>query len=326
MQFPSSPKAGRAKTTDEEFIAAWKRCGGRIESVAEAVGVDSRRVLTRRRAIEKRHGIQLVAGQKALDMVIKANRAVVELKVTDGTVIIVSDCHYFPGHASTAHRGAVALTKRLKPKAFVVNGDAFDGATISRFPSLNYDRRPSVKEELEAVQLRLGEIEKATPPGCRLLWPAGNHDARWTTRLVNVAPEFAGALPELKDFFPAWTPCWRIDLNDDIVIRHREQGGIHAGHTNVARSVGKTVITGHDHQLSVTPLTGYGGTVYGVRTGMLADDAQDDQFLGYLEGKAPSWISGGVVLTFREGRLLRPETFQKFDADRIEFRGELIRV
>jgi hypothetical protein len=315
-----------AKVTDEEFVSIWQRCGGKTADVERETGLSHAKMFERRRAIEKRQGIVLASSSDKLKQVVHANRAVVSLEISDGVIIVVSDAHYFPGPASTAHRGAVELTRRLKPGAFIMNGDAFDGATISRFPTLNYDKRPSVKEELEAVKERLGEIEAAAPPGCRLIWPAGNHDCRWTVRLVNAVPEYAGALPDLKDIFPEWTPCWRIDVNDDVVIRHREQGGVHAGHNNAMRSIGKTVVTGHDHQLCVTPVTGYGGTVYGVRTGMLADDAEDAQFLGYLEGKRPSWISGGAVLTFRNGKLLYPELFRKHDDEHIEFRGELIKV
>jgi hypothetical protein len=180
-------------------------------------------------------------------------------------VFIFSDAHYWPGEPSTAHRGLVHLLKKYRAhvKGVICNGDAFDGASISRWPSLGWEHKPNVRQELEAVQDRLDEIRKAVP-GAKFFWPCGNHDARFEGRLANATPEYAGIKGiHLKDHIPAWIPCWRVDINDDIVVRHREAGGEHADWNNVVKS-GKTMITGHDHRIGAVPYECYSGLRYGV--------------------------------------------------------------
>lgn len=323
MDFPSSPKAHRSKTTDQEFIAAWQEHGGKIEDVAAAVGVDARRVLTRRRAIEQRHGIQLVAGKKALDMVIKANRAVVELTVPDGVIIVGSDAHVWPGEWTTAQRAFHHFAKKLKPAAIILNGDVFDGARVSRHPSIGWEKTPTVKDELDAVGKFLAPLEKI--PGAKKIWTLGNHDLRIESRIANTLPELAGVKGvHLKDFFPAWAPCWRVDINDDLVVKHRLANGLHAVYNNTLKS-GRSIATGHLHSLKVTPWTDYNGTRYGIDTGTLAD-IDGEQFLNYTEAGPTNWRSGFAVLTFKAGRLLWPEIVAKVDDEHVEFRGELIRV
>jgi hypothetical protein len=96
-----------------------------------------------------------------------------------------------------------------------------------------------------------------------LIWTLGNHDSRFETRLATVAPEFARLYGHsLKDHFPAWSACWRCDINDDIVVKHRHKGGIHATHTSTMWA-GKTMVTGHLHSQKVSPFTDYNDTHHG---------------------------------------------------------------
>jgi hypothetical protein len=318
------------KVSEEEFIKLWRELQS-PKLVAQALGINERNVHTRRRAIEKRRDMILTASHfmsPTQTQNFDYDRGVINYKIDNGMVFIFSDAHYWPDYISTAHRGLVHLIKKFRQhtKAVICNGDAFDGASISRFPSLGWEHKPTVKQELEAVSDRLDEIVKAAP-AAKHFWPCGNHDARFETRIANSLPEMreVGGM-HLKDHIPKWVPCWRVDINDDIVVRHREAGGEHADWNNVVKSGGKTVITGHDHRIGVVPYESYGGLSYGVRTGMLADSALDGQFRNYLEAKAPNWHSGFVVLTFSDGQLLMPEIARKWCDGVIEFRGELIDV
>ncbi|MCC7060981.1 MAG: hypothetical protein IT508_12195 [Burkholderiaceae bacterium] len=129
----------------------------------------------------------------------------------------------------------------------------------------------------------------------------------------------------LKDHFPEWVPCWRLDVNDDVVIKHRYKGGVHAAHNN-ALHAGKTMVTGHLHSLKVSPISDYADRPrWGVDCGTLAD-TNGPQFEDYLEASPTSWRSGFAVLTFKDGKLLWPEVVHKFDEDHVEFRGDLIKV
>lgn len=247
-----------------------------------------------------------------------------DLKVDDGIVLVASDPHYWPDIVSTAHRAFVKFCEGLKPRAVILNGDAFDGATVSRFPRIGWDSRPSVKHELDAVEERLTEIEEAAGTK-NLFWPLGNHDARFETFLAAQAPQYEGVTGfHLKDRFPLWKPCWAVWINDSTVVKHRFKGGIHATHNNTLWS-GMNMVTGHLHSLKVTPFTDYRATRYGVDVGTLADP-YGPQFADYTELNPVNWRSGFAVLTFHKGRLLMPELVLVHDTNTVEWRGGLVEV
>ena len=113
-------------------------------------------------------------------------------------------------------------------------------------------------------------------------------------------------------------------INDDVVIKHRFKGGIHAPHNNTMWA-GKTIVTGHLHQLKVTPISDYNGRRYGVDSGTLADP-YGPQFESYTEQNPLNWASGFCVLTFRSGELMPPELVTVLRSGVVAFRGELINV
>lgn len=244
-------------------------------------------------------------------------------EITDGTGIVFSDAHFWPCDRSTAYRGLLHLSKKLKPDLVVANGDVTDMATVSRHPPLGWDHLPSVKDELDVAKERLDEIKKASKAE-DLYWPVGNHDARFEMRLAQVAPELQNVYgTSLQDHFPDWTPCYSLFINDDVVIKHRWKGGVHATHNNALGS-GMTMITGHLHNQKVTPYTDYKGTRWGVDTGCLAD-IWGQQF-AYIEDNPRNWASGFCVLTWVDGELLTPELVRAVRPGVIEFRGTLINV
>jgi hypothetical protein len=264
---------------------------------------------------------RLAAADRPQQQPIKGRK---ELEVLNGSVIVFSDAHYWPGEPSTAHRALVEFCKRINPVAVVCNGDAIDGSAISRHPPIGWESCPSVKEELEVCQERLGEIAVAAGAADKL-WLLGNHDARFETRLAQVAPEFKDIHGiHLKDHFPDWDCGWSLFINGDVVIKHRFKGGAHAPYNNTITS-GLSMVTGHLHSAKVTPFTDYRGTRYGVDTGCLAD-TYHPAFQGYCEDNSRDWRQSFCVLTFVDGSLLMPELVLVFDKDRVQFRGELISV
>jgi hypothetical protein len=282
----------------------------------------------RRRRIEERHKIPLVAaartGEHYAHLSPREHKARHGLEIKDGVVIVFSDAHFWPGVRTAAFRALLRFIEELKPVAVVNNGDAFDGASISRHPSIMWESKPSVIEELKACEQRLTEIEDAAGKA-KLIWPLGNHDARFETRLAQNAPEFKGVKGfHLKDHFPRWVPCWSCWVNDDVVIKHRYHNGVHAVRNNIAKG-GKTMVTGHLHSLKVTPMSDYNGTRFGVDTGTLADPS-GPQFQDYTEDGPLDWRSGFAVLTFHHGRLLWPELVHVIGHNEVEFRGQVVRV
>jgi hypothetical protein len=320
------------KLTDGDFINLFETLGPR--KLSRQLGYSSfRPVFARRERLEAKLGIKIKAPEDTKALLRKEEtQARRLLEVKDGMVLVGSDSHYYPGEPSTAHRAFVLFCRKYKQKlrAVIKNGDELDGATISRHPSIGWEKRPSLIEEIEITKERLGEIEKEIGAACPLYWPLGNHDARFETRLATVAPEYARVYGvHLRDHFPFWKPCWSVWINDDVVIKHRWKGGTHATRNNTLNA-GKTMVTGHLHALKVNPMTDYNGTRYGVDTGTMMEPGIGEpwgkQVIDYTEDGCLDWRSGFVVLTFAEGKLLWPEVVHVIEPGKVQFRGEVISV
>lgn len=316
--------------SDAEFVELWRTHGGDSQRIANALKIARRAVMARRRAIEERHNVRLAATKNQAQAHHYRHLAPAEhsarkhFEVTNGTVLIFSDAHFWPGVRTTAFKALLMFIREMKPKAIINNGDAFDGASISRYPRIGWDSKPSVIEELKACKERLGEIEDAAN-GAKLYWPLGNHDARFENRLAQNASEYEGVQGfHLKDHFTAWAPCWSVWINGDVVVKHRLKSGIHAAHNNTVTS-GKSIVTGHLHSLKVTPYDDYNGTRYGVDTGTLADPS-GPQFTDYLEDGPTNWRSGFAVLSFHGGKLLWPEVVKVHAFGQVDFRGVVLDV
>jgi hypothetical protein len=324
--------------TEEHFIALFHELGS-PQAVANALNIAVRNVYKRRQSLAKK-GIVLQT-RNITGHTVEFNKAEVEAKVQQrleatrhsvrrgitmekGRVLVFSDAHFYPDDETTAFRALLECIKEFRPEIIVCNGDAFDGASISRHPRIGWDSKPSVKEELEAVNYHMNEIEKASRFKSNLIWTLGNHDARFETFLAANAPQFEGVKGySLKDHFPLWQPCWSYWINDNTVIKHKWKGSFGAGRANALNS-GKHFITGHTHVLAVQPLTDYNGTRYGVQTGCLANP-DGDQFSDYTEDNPKDWRSGFAMLTYDRGQLLMPELVQVWDEDKgeVQFRGKI---
>lgn len=249
--------------------------------------------------------------------------------IDNGVVLVFSDAHYYPGEASTAHRALLRAIHELRPRGIVNNGDAFDGASISRHPRIGWEMRPTVKQELAACSERLGEVAEEAKGYAWLHWNIGNHDQRFDSFLSAQASQMEGLEGvTLRERFPEWGMSWRLDINpgadSHTIIKHRWRGGIHAA-TNNPLHAGVSMVTGHLHKLDVRRITDARGTRYGVDTGCVAD-VLGDQFSAYTEDGITGWRSGFAVLTYRDGRLLTPEVVQVVAPGVVEFRGREYRV
>lgn len=315
------------KVSDADLAQLIREHG--FHETARRLDGDIRSIYRRRDRIETRTGVSIQppianrgGGHQHTLPAYRPHRAT--LNVEDGAVLVGSDGHYWPGPPSTAHRAFVRFCEELKPDAVVLNGDAFDGASISRHPPVGWESRPTVIEEIDAVKERLGEVQAAAG-SAKLFWPLGNHDARFETRIAAVAPEYAKVHGvHLRDHFPDWHPCWSVWINDAVVVKHRYKGGTHAPSNNVVNS-GLSMVTGHLHSAKVSPWTDYNGTRFGVDTGCLADpDAA--AFVGYTEDNPKNWRSGFAVLKFVAGRMLQPQLALVHDDRHVDYCGHLIEV
>ena len=309
------------KIADEAIIEAMKRLGS-PSAVARELEMDVTNVYKRRDTIQRRLGISLPSFNAKQDSVVKTiipeNKRIIEHQVDNGHVFVASDCHYWPGEVTIAHRAFVTLLKEFKPITIILNGDVFDGSRISRHEPLMGTNPPTPKQEIEACQDRLDEIRNASK-NARCFWTFGNHDVRLHRYIAINATELSD-FPDLFSYFPGWHTGWRVDINDSVIVKHRWHGGIHANYNNTLKA-GRSIVTGHLHQLKVTPWSDYNGRRYGVDTGTLAEP-YGDQFT-YTEGNPVNWCSGFAVLTFKNGKLLPPELCEVIDGVAY-FRGESV--
>ena len=317
---------GKARCSDEVFIDLWHKHKSATK-LSKILDVDLRNVMGRRKRLEKKYNIKLEAKEKAsIRLTIPENKVRTNLSIEDGLIIVGSDCHYWPGYVSTAHRAFVHLIARLKPQGIVLNGDIMDNATISQHNRIGWDKSPTVKEELEEVQARLGDIEAVRPPGAFLHRTIGNHDLRFDGKLSNVLGQYEG-IPgmALADHLPHWTYSWSLMVNNTCMIKHRWHNGQHGVFNNTLKS-GVSMVTGHLHSLKVTPWSDYTGDRYGIDTGTMSAIGGDKYI--YTEDSPVNWRSGFAVLTFRDGELLPPELVQVINEDDglVFFRGEVIEV
>jgi predicted phosphodiesterase len=310
---------GIKKVSDEAIIEALKRLGSPLHAAKE-LGMDVTNIYKRRNRIQKNLGVNLPSFNARQESVVKTiipeNRRILQHEVKDGMVFVASDCHYWPGEVTTAHRAFVALLTLFKPKTIILNGDVFDGSRISRHEPLMGTNPPTPKQEIEACQDRLDEIRNASK-NARCFWTFGNHDVRLHRYIAVNAPELSD-FQGLFDYFPGWHTGWRVDINNDVVVKHRWHNGVHANYNNALKS-GRSIVTGHLHQLKVTPWSDYNGRRYGVDTGTLAEP-YGEQFV-YTESNPVNWCSGFAVLTFKNGKLLPPELCEVIDGVAY-FRGE----
>jgi hypothetical protein len=313
----------KSRLTDEQFIAVWEKYQSPLK-VSQHTGMSIRATQDKRRRVETRHGITLFSSRTSTPVELANHPGIIHLSIDDGVVLVASDAHYWPGIITTAHTVFVQFCKELKPRAVIMNGDVIDGAAVSRYPPIGWEHRPTLVDEVNVCKERLGEIEDAAP-NARKIWTLGNHDARFETRLASKVPEFARIKGvHLKDHFPHWSPAWSCWINENTVIKHRFNGGIHATHNNTV-AAGKTMVTGHLHSLKVTPYSDYNGVRWGVDTGTIAP-LYGPQTSDYCETSPVNWRQGFIVLTYHKGRLLWPEIVHVTGEDEFEFRGKFYKV
>ena len=305
----------------EEFVELFRRLGA--DKTAKELKTTPRAVYKRRKYIENELGITILSPHSLNTRLPVERKERKELEVQDGYVLIGSDIHIWPDIETVAMKGLVKFCKKLQPKVVILNGDVMDFPSISRWNPLGWENRPLVVEELKAAQEWTNKVVNAAPNAERV-WTLGNHDARFEATFAKRIPEAERVHGlHLKDHFPYWEgaqSCW---INDDVCVKHRWKGGIHAAWRNVVES-GVSIVTGHLHNPSVRPYTDYRGTRFGVDGGMTAYTF-GPQFT-YLEDNPRNWRSAFTVLKFVSGVLLVPQLARVHNDDAIDYCNELTRV
>lgn len=317
---------GNKYLSTEEFIRYWTEAKGDIRKVAELTKMTERGVYKRRKSIAQQGeylttNYSRVFRSKVFQNAQRASR--LEVDIQNGSAIIFSDAHYWPGIISVGHLALVKAIQDVQPQFIIANGDILDGATISRHDPDGWQNFPKLAQEIETVQERLKELQNAAPNAQRL-WCLGNHDTRFERYLAMRAPaikDVAGTT--LPEHFGEWQFGMSFFINHGTeciptVVKHRYANGIHATYNNTLRA-GTHIVTGHLHRLNVTCWGDYRGRRYGVDTGTLADPL-GPQFL-YAEDNPSPAAQGFAVLTWKDGHMLPPELCEVRGAEAF-FRGK----
>jgi len=289
---------------------------GSPNQIAKALGLDVRQVYRRRTSIEEKHGFILdvadeTRAKRPRNPVPKRGlKAVCE--DVDGTVIVFSDMHIWPGQFRTpAFDAMLTLIPQLQPTMIISNGDSLDGASISRHPPIGWEQAPSIHDEIASVKEAHAMIEAVTPDDTPLIYVYGNHCLRFDSRLAMHASEFKGLDGfALADHLPLWDFTMMIELNAGMpshtVVKHNYHGGQHAALNNTVKS-GVNIVTGHTHRLQTVHWGDYRSFRFGIECGTLANFDSESQQFAYALGNPLNWSQGFAVLTYRDGVLLEPE-------------------
>lgn len=305
------------RCSDEQFKQLFAD-GFSVNEIARQLDCDLRWVYRRRRRIEEREGIILNTPRTPSQFTY--NHA--DWNIQDGMIFIGSDAHVWPDDHSPAFLIFLQMIDHFRPTHICLNGDVFDGARNSRHPRIMWDQMPTVQEELTAVIDWCGMLEDAAV-GAKLIRTIGNHDQRFESYLSANAPAYEGVPGfRLIDHLPRWEEVMSIAVNDQLMIKHRWHNGQHAAFNNVLKS-GWSFCTGHTHVLEARAFTDYNGTRYGIQTGTLADPAHPK--FAYTEATPKNWQPGFVVLTFKDGKMKRPELVEVIDGE-ADFHGKTFRI
>lgn len=310
---------------DAEFMALFDKLGA--AATAKKIGTNERNVYGRRRRLEAKYDVPLHPPTRAFLEAKYPHRLQHEIK--NGTVLIGSDFHIWPGQESTALRAFKKFADDVRPSIVILNGDVLDFPLIGKHAPIMWESAPEPYQEIEAAQDHLQDIAKASRRA-RKAWLLGNHDARFEANLAQNASRYRNITGvHLSDHFGLWEKGWSTCINANVpggatMVKHRWKGGMNAPRAN-ALNAGMSMVTGHLHSQKVCPMTDYNGDRYGVDSGCVADPSFK-QFVNYTEDAALDWRSGFCLLTYKDGRLMMPELISKWSDNAVQFRGEVIKV
>ena len=118
------------KVSREQFVQLWEELGS-ARLIAQRIGIDISNVHQRRQRLEREgytFSTRPVPGYERHTPILDTGWTYpreIQHSITDGTVIVSSDHHYWPDEITTAHLALLNVCKALKPKAKILNGDIY---------------------------------------------------------------------------------------------------------------------------------------------------------------------------------------------------------
>jgi UDP-2,3-diacylglucosamine pyrophosphatase LpxH len=212
------------------------------------------------------------------------------------TDFITGDWHY-PFHDKSAMKIMIRMAKHFKPKNIIINGDALDCVSLSRFTK--EPQEPSAfKTQLE----ELCDVIKTLQKHSTITYIQGNHEARLERLVFERAPELHGLITmeklvndnlDTKIEYVYTVPSESmIDWRDDLIIGHFNVVRKYCGYTAKAlvERFQTNVVQGHTHRLGEYALRVKGRTLRGFEGGCLCDLNPEYVMM-------PNWQQGFLVFS-----------------------------
>jgi metallophosphoesterase superfamily enzyme len=216
-------------------------------------------------------------------------------------ILVIPDTHV-PFEDGQAFAVMMAAARILRPDTIVFLGDFADFMSVSFHPKELHRRGYTLKEEVDAVNARLDQIQALG--ASRVVFIKGNHEYRLERYLTEKAPSLFG-LVSTVDLFRLNERGWEcVEYRKHLKIgkMHFTHDVGHAGiyaHRQSRMAFEGNVVIGHVHRCVMEVAgTAKGPAHVGIALGWLGDKAQID----YMhEAKAAQWtLAFGVAYHERD--------------------------
>lgn len=215
-------------------------------------------------------------------------------------VFVLSDLH-IPYHDPFAVELAVRIVGVYQPDIIIVNGDALDFYDVSA-----YDKNPEqvrnggLQNELNGLGEVLGELQRAKPAECVLMYLPGNHEDRLRRYLWRHSELFGlrvlelPTLLELDRYGVQYYPDEVALANGHLIVKHgtlvRKAGGMSALAELEAEKYAVSTITGHTHRIGSVMVRTRNALIGGWEGGCLCNLHPE-----YVRN--PNWQQGVTLVT-----------------------------
>jgi predicted phosphodiesterase len=214
------------------------------------------------------------------------------------TAAIISDIHW-PFSCQRVIDAFYVYVEREQPEWVIINGDAWDMYSHSKYPRSHNVFTPREEERLasEANVTFWKEIKKRSPKS-KLVQMMGNHDVRAMKRVLEVYPEAEDWIKEkLEKLFTfegvktIHDPREELFLNDDTLVFHGYRSGLGAHRDYTLMNC----LNGHTHVGGVVWRQLRGKLIFEGNSGIAGDPSAKG--LTYVPQKIIHWTPGFLGLT-----------------------------
>lgn len=213
------------------------------------------------------------------------------------TLAVISDIHW-PFDSSKVIQKFIEYVRKNQPEYVVINGDAWDMYSHSKYPRSHNVFTPREEEALSRKKNEefWAEIKKVSPES-KCIQTLGNHEVRVMKRVLESYPEAEDWLQErMEKMFTFEGVKTIFDPREEVII-----GDIHIFHGYRSKLgahrdyVLGNCINGHTHKGGVVWRTVGGRLIFEANSGMAGDPTAKG--LTYTPQRITDWTPGFLAVT-----------------------------